>query len=119
MLITSDETHPTWNITTEPPALKRHATPTTTSSAPTSPLHSTPQEPSLLDPKHQHKKIKTTYQTTTSNSTPTNQASSSTLPEITNKPENRSRLNSKIIKVSAKIDYYRIELVEESQYSQK
>jgi len=95
MLITSDEPYPTWNITTEPPALKRHAPPTTTSSAPTSPLRSTSQEPSLIDPKHHHKKIRTINQTTTSNSTPTNQASPSTQPETTNKPENRSRSNSR------------------------
>ncbi|CAI6350579.1 unnamed protein product [Macrosiphum euphorbiae] len=95
MLITSDETPPTWNIVTETSAHKRQAPPTTSSSAPSSPLHSTSQEPNLLDPKHHHKKIKTIEQTTTSNHTPTNQVSSFTQPEIKNKPENRSRSNSR------------------------
>lgn len=95
MLITSDETPPTWNIVTEPSDLKRQAPPTISSSAPTSPLHSTPQESNLLDPRHLHKKIKTIEQTTTSNNTPTNQASPFTQPEITNKTENRSRSNSR------------------------
>ncbi|KAL5234050.1 hypothetical protein ACI65C_001460 [Semiaphis heraclei] len=95
ILITSDETSPTWNTFTEPSALKRHAPPTISSSAPTSPLHSTPQESNLLDPRHPHKKIKKIDQTTTSNITPTNQASPFTQPEITNRPENRSRSNSR------------------------
>lgn len=61
MLITSDETPPTWDTFTEPSALKRHAPPTTSSSSPTSPIHATPEESNLLDPRHHHKKIKTNY----------------------------------------------------------
>ncbi|KAE9528624.1 hypothetical protein AGLY_012199 [Aphis glycines] len=41
------------------------------------------------------KKIKTSEQTTASENTPTNQKSSFTQPELTNKPENRSRSNSR------------------------
>jgi len=74
---------------------KRQAPLTTTSSAPTSPLHSTSQEPTLLDLKHLHKKIKTIEQTTTSNNIPLNQVSPFTQPEISNKPDNRSRSNSR------------------------
>jgi len=95
MLITLDETPPTLNIVTESSAHKRQAPPTTASTASTSPLHPASQESILSDPKHQHKKIKTIVQTTTSNNTPTNQVSPFTQPEITNKPENRSRSNSR------------------------
>jgi len=92
MLITTDETHPNWNNATESSALKRQAPPTTTSSAPTSP---TAQEPPLLESKHNHKKVKTAEQTTASNNSPTNQESPLTQTESTNKPENRSRSNSR------------------------
>jgi len=95
MLITSDETPPTWNFVTESSAHKRQAPPTTSSSAPTSPLHSTSQEPNLLDPKHHYKKIKTIEQTTTLYNTPTDQVSPFTQPEIMNKPENHSQSNSR------------------------
>lgn len=95
MLITSDETLPTRNIVTESSAHKQQAPPTTSLTASTSPLHPTSQKSNLSDPKHHHKKIKTIDQTTTSNNTPTNQVSPFTQSEITKKPENRSRSNSR------------------------
>ncbi|KAL4104518.1 hypothetical protein QTP88_019813 [Uroleucon formosanum] len=95
MLITSDETLPTRNIVTESSVHKQQDPPTTSLTASTSPLHPTSQKSNLSDPKHHHKKIKMIDQTTTSNNTPTNQVSPFTQSEITKKPENRSRSNSR------------------------
>lgn len=85
MLITSDITSKNWNKTTVFAAHIRQALPTTTSSAPTSPLYATSQEPLLPETKNYHKKIKTRDQTIVSENIPINQETLFTQPESLNK----------------------------------
>lgn len=73
ILIVTDETPPSWNNATESSAYKRYAPPTTTYSAPKSPIYTTSQEP--LPRVKKSTQIITTDQTITSEYTPTNQKS--------------------------------------------